>query len=104
MDLKQKIGKRIKELRKSRKLSQERLSELADIAQNSLSNIETGDNFFTAETLEKLAKALEIEPQELFNFGHLKSNEKMLGEINTLLKTHSEKIPEVYRIVKAIIL
>ncbi len=103
MDIKQKIGKRIKELRKSKRLSQEKLSELADIAQNSLSNIETGDNFFTAETLEKIADALDIEPLELFNFGHFKSNEKMLEEINKLLKEHPEKIPEFYRIVKAII-
>ena len=104
MDLKQKIGKRIKELRKSKNLSQEKLSELAEIAQYYLSNIETGDNLFTAETLEKLITALEIEPDELFKFDHFKSNENMLEEINKLLNEHPEKIPEFYRIVKAIIL
>ena len=46
MNLKQNIGKRIQEIRKSKKLTQEKLSELADIAQNSLSNIETGASFF----------------------------------------------------------
>ena len=104
MNLKQNIGKRIQELRKSRDLTQEKLAEMVDVAQNSLSNIETGTSFFTAETFEKLVKALKIEPSELFNFGHFKSNEEMLQEINELLAMHPEKIPEFYRIVKSIIL
>ncbi|MBO5435244.1 helix-turn-helix transcriptional regulator [bacterium] len=103
MDIKKKIGKRIKEVRKSRGLSQEKLSEMVDIAQNSLSYIENGDNFFTAETLEKLIIALKIEPQELFNFGHLKNNNELLSEINTLLNKNPERIPEFYKILKAII-
>ncbi len=103
MDIKQKIGRRIKELRKSKKLSQEKLSEMVDIAQNSLSYIETGDNFFTAETLEKLISALDIEPQELFDFGHFKTNDELLKEINLILSKNPEKIPEFYKILKAIV-
>lgn len=103
MDIKQKIGRRIKELRKSKKLSQEKLSEMVDIAQNSLSYIETGDNFFTAETLEKLISALDIEPQELFNFEHFKTNDELVQEINSILSKNPEKIPEFYKILKAIV-
>ncbi len=104
MNLKQNIGKRIQEIRKSKKLTQEKLSELADIAQNSLSNIETGASFFTAETFENIVAALQVEPQELFNFGHFKSNDEMLAEINSMLKENPDKIAEFYRIAKAIIL
>ncbi len=103
MDIKQKIGRRIKELRKSKKLSQEKLSEMVDIAQNTLSYIETGDNFFTAETLEKLIIAFDIEPQELFDFGHFKTNDELLKEINLILSKNPEKIPEFYKILKAIV-
>ena len=103
MDIKQKIGRRIKELRKSKKLSQEKLSEMVDIAQNSLSYIETGDNFFTAETLEKLISALDIEPQELFDFEHFKTNDELVQEINSILSKNPEKIPEFYKILKAIV-
>lgn len=53
MDIKKSLGTRIKELRKQRSLSQEKLAELVEISQNALSYIETGDNFCTAETLEK---------------------------------------------------
>ena len=40
MNLKNKLGKRIKELRKNKRLSQEKLSEMIDIAQNTLSGID----------------------------------------------------------------
>ena len=63
MDLKQKIGKRIKELRKSKNLSQEKLSELADIAQNSLSNIETGKTDIRYTNLLQISKAFNMPPK-----------------------------------------
>ncbi len=103
MKLKSNIGKRIKEIRKKKGLSQEKLAELVDIEQNTLSCIETGNNFCTAETLEKIINALEVEPAELFNFGHQKDNETLLIEINSMLNKTPDKIPEVYKIIKAII-
>lgn len=103
MKLKSNIGKRIKEIRKKKGLSQEKLVELVDIEQNTLSCIETGNNFCTAETLEKIINALEVEPAELFNFGHQKDNETLLIEINSMLNKTPDKIPEVYKIIKAII-
>ena len=103
MELKKNIGKRIKELRKKRGLSQERLAELVNIEQNTLSYIETGNNFCSAETLEKLITALKIEPEELFDFGHYKDNQTLLGEINLMLNAFPEKIPEIYRVVKALL-
>lgn len=103
MTLKKNLGNRIKELRKNKKLSQEKLSEMVDIAQNTLSGIENGDNFCTAETLEKIINALEIDASELFDFGHQKDNETLLQEINSMLKKTPDKIPEAYKVIKAII-
>lgn len=103
MNIKKEIGRRIKEIRKSRGLSQEKLSEMVDIAQNTLSYIENGDNFFTAETLEKLISTLKIAPSELFEFGHFKNNDELIEEINIILNKNPEKIPEFYKILKAII-
>lgn len=103
MDIKSNLGIRIKELRKQRRLSQEKLAELVDISQNALSYIETGDNFCSADTLEKIIAALEIDPQELFDFGHFKSNDELLNEINHILNKNPEKIPEFYKILKAIV-
>lgn len=103
MKLKKSVGRRIKEIRKKKGLSQEKLAELVDIEQNTLSCIETGNNFCTAETLEKIINALEIDPAELFDFGHQKDNETLLQEINSMLKKTPDKIPEVYKVIKAII-
>jgi transcriptional regulator with XRE-family HTH domain len=46
--------------RKGKKLSQEQLSEKADISVKHLSAIERGLTFVSAELLEKLSKSLEI--------------------------------------------
>ncbi len=101
MDIKKKIGTRIKELRKQRNLSQEKLAEMLEIAQNTLSYIETGNHFCTAETIEKLITALNIEPHELFTFEHFKSNEELIKEINKILEQNPAKITEFYKILKA---
>lgn len=66
--LKKKLGKRIQQFRKAQKLTQERLSEIIDLDTPNLSNIECGRRFMTAETLEKIAKALNVKESDLFNF------------------------------------
>ena len=67
-DINKKLGKRIKELRKSKGFSQEKFAEAIDIATNSLSLIETGNGFMTLATLDRMCKALEVEPYEIFKF------------------------------------
>lgn len=102
MNIKQLIGLRIKELRKAKHLSQEKLAEMLDISQNALSYIEMGENFFTSETLEKLATALNVQPNEIFSFNHLDKKENLLDEIVQMLEKNPDKIQEIYKITKAI--
>ena len=60
------IAKNIKKLRQEKGISQDRLSKLADLSLNSIVNIEAGNNPNpTIETLEKIAKALEVSIDEL---------------------------------------
>ncbi len=66
--LKKKLGKRIQQFRKAKKLTQEKLSEIIGLDTPNLSNIECGRRFMTAETLEKIAKALNVKESDLFNF------------------------------------
>ena len=103
MDIKSNIGKRIKELRIKKKLSQEKLSELADISQNTLSSIECGDNFISAESLERIMEALGVTADELFNFHHQKTESELLNEINQMLSQNPEKIADTYKILRALI-
>ncbi len=64
------IGMRIKSIRESRKLTQERLAEKADLNSVYLSNIERGQSNPTLDLLIKIAKALDVEMREIFDYGH----------------------------------
>ena len=62
------FGKKLKEARKKKKLTQEVLSEKLGINLRQLARIEAGESFVTAETLERICYALEISPSALFDF------------------------------------
>lgn len=89
---KQLIGKRIKELRKLRKLSQEELAEMVGIAPRHLSSIETGRNFPSFVTLDKIMISLKIElidivdcPYKTYDINELREKIKeMIGEADEL--------------------
>ena len=97
------LGKRLRELRKRRGLKQETLAELVGFeTSNSISNIENGYNYPSIQNLEKILKVLDSSFVEIFSVGHLQPSDDLLAEINTILKSHPQKIGEVYKIIKAI--
>lgn len=103
-DLKKLLGKRIKEIRLSRKMTQEQLSELTDIGTSSISKIESGYFHPTDENLERIAKALNIQPYKLYMFNHNKNTKDLLLEINNLISLASDdEIKIIYRILSALI-
>ena len=62
----QNLAKNIERLRKAKGLSQEKLARLADVANNTLIKMESGENNNpTLETLKKVAKALGISVDDL---------------------------------------
>ena len=62
----QNLSKNIKKLREAKGLSQEKLARLADVANNTLIKMETGENKNpTLETLKRVAKALEVSVDDL---------------------------------------
>jgi len=62
----QNLSKNIKKLREAKGLSQEKLARLADVANNTLIKMETGENKNpTLETLKKVAQALEVSVDDL---------------------------------------
>jgi DNA-binding XRE family transcriptional regulator len=67
-ELKLKFGKRIRQLRRSRDMTQEQLAELIGRSINFVSLVENGDSAPSFETIEKLARVFEIEVLELFRF------------------------------------
>jgi len=68
-NLKENFGLKIKALREQRSYSIEYLANIANIDRTYISDIEKGKRNVSLLIIEKLAKALEVNIQELFNYG-----------------------------------
>jgi len=62
------LGRRIRELRKARSLSQEKLGELADLHATYVGGIERGERNVSFENLARLASAFGLTLSQLFDF------------------------------------
>jgi len=66
--LQRKLGKRIADLRRAKKLTQEQLAEALGCSVEFISLVERGVNAPSVAGLEKFAKILKVEVRELFTF------------------------------------
>ncbi|MCM1009702.1 MAG: helix-turn-helix domain-containing protein [Fusobacterium sp.] len=80
------VGKRIKELREARNMKQVELAELIDMEATNLSKIEKGVHLPKDESLNKIIQALNVDIQDLFDFGHLKTKKELLKDINRIFE------------------
>lgn len=64
--IQKKFGKRVRQLRDERGLSQERLGELAKVHRTYVGMIERGEKNITITNIERFAKALKVEIKNLF--------------------------------------
>ena len=67
-DLRKKFGKRLQTLRRQAGLTQEQLAEASEVSVDFISLVERGINAPSFDSLEKIAKALGVSYQELFDF------------------------------------
>ena len=86
-NIKKLLGAKISQIRKERGFSQIKFAEMLGLSTNALSIIETGNGFLTAETLEKILEKLNLEPDELFSFGGIKTNDELHKNILKNLET-----------------
>jgi transcriptional regulator with XRE-family HTH domain len=68
VDTRQKLGKRIKELRKKGGMTQEALADLVKIDPRHLSRLERGVHYPSIDTLELIAQHLRVPLKEFFTF------------------------------------
>ncbi len=103
--IKERLGLRIKEIRKQRGFSQEKLSEKIGIDAKHLSRIEVGGSFPALNTLAKLAEALNVELKDFFEFVHKPDSPKELKEtLNNLMReTTVENMRIAVKVLRAII-
>ncbi len=105
MEIKQLFGKKVRNLRIKKGLTQDELAKMAGISQRSLSGIETGENFLSAETLTNLLKCFDISIDELFMIEHLKPTDELIKEISNDIKNlhDEEKIKTIYKLIKTVL-
>lgn len=73
MDVKIKVGTRLRELRIKNNLTQQQLSMVADIDRTYISDVENGRRNISIETLETLIKGLNVSLAQFFNKGGFKN-------------------------------
>ena len=66
--LRKKFGQRLREIRLSRRQTQEQFAETLDISVDFLSLMERGRNAPSFETLDRIAKRLRVPVADLFTF------------------------------------
>ncbi|MBD1212734.1 MAG: helix-turn-helix transcriptional regulator [Dolichospermum circinale Clear-D4] len=67
-NLKVKFGRRLRQIRRLKNLTQEQLAEATGISVEFVSNIERGINAPSFDTLEKLTEVLNVSCVDLFDF------------------------------------
>lgn len=85
----ERVGARIRQLRKAAGLTQERLARKAGMDYKYLGSVERGERNVTLENLERIVKALGVEPYELFAF-RAKASAKGGDELLTNLIRRSD--------------
>jgi transcriptional regulator with XRE-family HTH domain len=105
MELRKIFGGRLRTLRKTKGFSQEELAEKADIHPTYIGVIERGEQAPTLDTVEKIAKALDIKISELFLFStKIDKIDELRTEIIALLGNKNIKtLRLVSKIIKDIV-
>ncbi|WP_343330339.1 helix-turn-helix transcriptional regulator [Polaribacter staleyi] len=65
MNIKAKLGIKIKSIRLEKKISQEKLAHLSDLDRTYIQSIEKGERNISIVTIEKISKGLNIQISEL---------------------------------------
>lgn len=68
MDIKQAVGKRVKELRNKLGISQEELADNAQLDRTYITSVECGKRNISIVNIEKLANALNVSLADFFTF------------------------------------
>lgn len=91
MNDKELLGLKIRTIRKNKKITQEMLSEKIDISPRQMVKIEMGQAYPSLETLKKIASALNVPIQSLFENDYYESPEILKEKIRQKLESLDEK-------------
>ena len=101
------LGTRVYELRKRVKLTQAQFAERAGVSNDTISRIERGIRSPSFDVLERIAKGLDVEVRELFDFSNRKFLEakcrlELIDLLNYLQDKGPNEIVMIYKISRLI--
>ncbi len=104
MELNYQFGKKLKEIRKSKNMTQQQFAELVELEPTTIGLIETGKRAISFKTLERLATKLNIPYFEFFYFGYDDNNNSHLIKsiTNELNKLDNKSLKLTLAIMKLI--
>ena len=101
MDNRELLGRRIKELRKSKGFTQEYLAEKLKIEPRQLSKLETGRHYPSFETILGLLETFNVTFEELISFCHLDQNINFKKRIETEIENiDNQKAAYIYKVIR----
>lgn len=99
--IKKLVGKKIKQYRKTLKLTQDALGELIDINQRQIALIEAGKSFPSLTTLNKLTSVFNCGFQDFFENEYLKNEIELKSELKAIIDKLSYKDTQtIYLVAK----
>lgn len=83
------MGKRIKDVRKSKRITQEMLAEMLDISVSYMSRIERGIVKINLENLVKIAASLDMPPSYFIDGIYIKTSDNLNDDLAEITKHFS---------------
>ncbi len=111
MDIQHQFGARLRELRKRARLTQQRLGEEAEVNFKFVGAIERGEENPSLLVIDRLARALQVAPAELFDLDHLDAGaatlrarvKKLVDAVPSDERATSEELKRLFRVVHALV-
>mgnify|MGYP000059487031 CR=1 FL=1 len=101
---KQKFATNLKNIRKSRRLTQEQLAEAVGVDFRYISYIENAKSFPSCDLIERLAGALNTDYSELFCFDNEVSREELENNVINIIRIlEDKKLKILYKFAKGIL-
>lgn len=97
------LGLRIRELRKSKRLTQAQLAEAIGMETTNLCKLENGCQFPKEENIEKLAVFFNVAVKELFDFEHFQTAKDIQQDLIFAIKNATDKdLKMYYKLISAV--
>ena len=96
------LGAKIKQIRKSKKITQEKLAENIDVDFGYISKLEVGQNFPSIQTLNKIADTLNVDISEFFTYKDINELDLKAETTKLLDNFNQDELKIIYKVAKSI--